>query len=73
MVLAVLRDVIGRFEITRKEDLKVPPVGYFSFIFFPLVRSFLVPAEVYSRVSHMLKVVGYYRARECSKANNGIR
>lgn len=36
MVLAVLRDVIGRFEITRKEDLKVPPVGDFflSFFFF---------------------------------------
>lgn len=34
VVLAVLRDVIGRFEITRKEDLKVPPVGYFFFHFF---------------------------------------
>lgn len=73
MVLAVLRDVIGRFEITRKEDLKVPPVGYFFFHFFSLFRSFLVSAEVYSRVSHMLKVVGYYRARECSKANSRIR
>lgn len=29
----VLRDIIGMFEITRKEDFKVSPVGAFLFIF----------------------------------------
>lgn len=52
---------------------KFPLWEIFFFHFFSLVHSFLVSAEVYSRVSHMLKVVGYYRARERSKANSRIR
>lgn len=36
--LVVLRDIIGMFEITRKEDFKVSPVGAFMSLifFFPL-------------------------------------